>query len=147
MVSGVNTGVPLQGGTVNSPGQERQSANTYFDIGSTSNISHRFSVDESPYYLKAFNLTEFGSVIVLMCTDTPAGEIMQQMFVLQFPVALGQQANFLLIDFPGIYRLQIDDSSLGIATVVGGPTALSYWSWGLAAYGAAVQAGGVIIPS
>lgn len=141
MVASVNTGVPFPGGTVNAPGQEQQSGNTFFDARSTSNLSHKFTVHESPIYLKAFGLSGFGNVAVLMVTETATGEVTEQMTILSTPVALTANDNFLIIDFPGVYRLQIDDSDLGTAIVVGGTTALSYWSWGLAAYGAAIAAG------
>ncbi len=147
MPAAVNTGVPLPGGTVNAPGQERQPQNTYFDSQSTSIISHTFSVDESPYYIKAFGLGDASFVQVLMCTNTRVGEIQEPMQINGAIVALIKGNNFLLIDFPGIYRLQILEGDLGNVTVVGGPTALSYWSWGLKAFGAAVPDGGVVIPS
>lgn len=137
MVSQVNTGVPFPGGAVNAPGQEQQSHNTFFDALSISTISHILEVSESPYYIKAFGLGDASVVSILMCTKTTTGELQEPLRINAAFVGLLKTNNVLVIDLPGIYRLQIEDSDLGVVTVVGGPTALSYWSWGLKAFGAA----------
>lgn len=144
MVSAVNTGVPLPGGTVNSPGQEQQSANTFFDIHSTEAISHPFDVHESPVLISAYDLdTESGLIMVLKCTMTPNGEIMNILYLNGRGVGLVATNNTLLIDLPGRYRLQcINAGALGSFTVVGQLTALSYWSWGLVAYANAIDQSG-----
>lgn len=142
MVASVNTGVPFPGGTVNAPGQEQQSGNTFFNSGSTSVLSHAFSVDEVPYYIKAFGLGDASVVELLMITKTATGELQEQMRINGAFVGLLQTNNTLLIDMPGLYRLQISSQDLGVVTVVGGPTALSFFSWGLKAFGAAFTGDG-----
>lgn len=130
MVGRVNTGVPLPGGVLNAPGDERQSQNTFFNAQSISNLSHRFSVDESPYYIKAFGLGDVDSLSVLMVTDTPTGELTELFRLNGTFVGLLSTNNCLVIDIPGVYRLLLN-TGLGTVTVVGGTTAMSYWSWGL----------------
>ena len=140
MPAAVNTGVPLQGGTVNAPGYEQQSANTFFTIADTSGISHSFSVDETPYYIKAFGLGNAALVSVLMITKTPTGELQEQLSLNGNPVGLIKFNNCLVLDIPGMYRLQLIGGGNNV-TVVGGPTNLSYWSWGLRGYAEATDVG------
>lgn len=134
MVAAVNTGVPFPGGVVNAPGQEQQSPNTFFNTLSTSNLSHIFSVDESPYYLKAFELDEGATIQVWMVTKgANNSDITQPMFLGGVEIKLTPENNCLVIDIPGRYQLNFT-GSFGAMVCVGGLTALSYWSWGLKAY-------------
>ena len=135
MVTRVNTGVPVPGGALNAPGAERQKQNTLFSALSTSELSHRISVDESPVYIKAFGLANLETVEVMMVTDTDTGEVQDAMSVNGRPVALYNFGNFIVLDIPGIYRLLLSSSGLGRVIVVMGYTSLSYDSWGLKAYG------------
>ena len=132
MPAAVNTGVPLQGGTVNAPGYEQQSANTFFDSQSTSGISHLIDITEIPYYIKAFGLDDAGFVQVVKCTKTPTGELQEDLQLGGVFVALIKANTMLVIDIPGLYRLKT--ASVGTVTVVGGPTNMSYNSFGLKAF-------------
>ena len=140
MVSRVNTGVPFPGGAVNVPGYEQQSANTFFGPTSTSLISHQFSVDESPYYIKAFGLGDSGFIELVMVTKTPTTDYSEQMRLNGNAVHLTEMNNCLVIDIPGVYQLQLS-GGLGSVICVGGPTSLSYWSWGLKAFALSTSGG------
>lgn len=148
MVSALNTGVPLAGGTVNSPGTERQSENLLFGPLSSNLLSHKIVVHESPVVLKAFNLNDTIGVLYLnMVTEQADGELMDLMWINETVVALTSKRNTLVIDLPGVYRLQcLNSGLLGSFTVVSQTTAMSYWSWGLAAYGNAVAVANPIPP-
>lgn len=143
MVSRVNTGAPFQGGTVNAPGQELQDQNTFFTTADTAGISQQcFVVDETPYYIKAFGLGDASVVSVLMITKTKTGEVQEQLSLNGNPVGLIKFNNMLVIDIPGMYRLQLVGGN-NVVTVVGGYTNLSYWSWGLYGYATATTLGGL----
>lgn len=141
MVSAVNTGTPLQGGTVNSPGNEQQSQNTFFNSLSSNTLSHKFIVHESPYLISGYGIDDsIGIVEVVKVTETSSGEILESLHLNGRLVALTFTNNTLLIDLPGTYRLRcLDGGNLGNFTVVGQQTAMSYWSWNLAAYANAVD--------
>jgi len=142
MVARVNTGVPFAGGALNAPGDERQSQNTFFTTADTGGISHVFSVDETPYYIKAFGLGDAALVAVLMVTNTNVGEVTEQLSLNGNPVGLIKFNNALVIDLPGVYRLQLVGGN-NLVTVVGGPTNFSFWSWGLYGYATATDLGGL----
>lgn len=134
MVSAVNTGVPSTGGRVNSPGYEQQGDFTYFGPTSDSVLSHLITVHEVPLLLLAFNLVGSDTVKVFIATQTATGITVSQLVLNTREVELSAQNNALLLDLPGVYRLQISGGSLGTATVVGQETNFSYASYGLAAY-------------
>lgn len=142
MAVSFNTGVPLAGGTVNSPGSEQQSEWTFFDALSSSALSHSFTVHESPVLISGYGIPEDLNVYVIKVTKTKTGEIQEGLSINGRSVALNSLNNVILIDLPGMYRLQVFNSGeIGTFTVVGQQTAMGYWSWGLAAYGNAVDQG------
>src|SRR5674476_1285705 len=107
MVSAVNSGVPSPGGRVNSPGYERQGDFTYFDPASGSVLSHLITVHEVPLLLLAFNLVGLDTVQVFIVTQTATGITTAPLVLNARVVALSVQNNALLLDLPGVYRLEI----------------------------------------
>lgn len=135
-----NTGVPLAGGVVNSPGAQQQADNFFFGPLSTNTISHKFIVHESPYLISAYGLGDVSFVQVnKVYQQQGQTDLVVPLRINGRYVALIEGNEALLIDLPGVYNLQIQESDLGIITVVGQPTALAYWSWGLAAYANALD--------
>lgn len=148
MPSSLNTGVPFAGGTVNSPGYEQQPQNILFGPASTSLVSHKFTVHESPILLRAYGLgTLTGPIYVQIVGEFSNSEVVDLFYINDTVVALTQTRNVLLIDLPGVYRLlSTAEVQLGAFIVTAQTTAMGYFSWGLAAYGNAVAVNNPIPP-
>lgn len=138
MTSAVLTGIALNGGSVNSPGNEIQSYYTFFNQFSTSNLSHKYRIHESPLILRAFGLVDSEvdepTVDILMVTETKTGELQQELFLGGKQVRLTSTNNSLLLDLSGDYRLRLNSNVPGAITVVGHESSLSYWSYGLSTF-------------
>ena len=103
-----------------------QSQLIYFGVGSVSQTSQTFTVDQQPYYLSAYNLGSDDVITVQQVYGQGSGTEVAPFAPVNGAVTLNQNRTKVRIDHPGRYQLlHTGSSSLGTFTVAGGAAVMT----------------------
>jgi hypothetical protein len=93
----------------------------YFGVGSTSQTSQTFTVDQQPFYLSAYNLATGDVITVQQVFGQGSGTEVASFAPVNGAVVLTSTRTKVRIDHPGRYQLlHSGPSALGTFTVAGG---------------------------
>lgn len=98
----------------------------FFGVGSTSQTSQTFPVDQQPFYLSAYNLGSDDVITVQQVYGQGSGTEVASFAPVNGAVTLNQKRTKVRIDHPGRYQLlHTGSSSLGTFTVAGGAAVMT----------------------
>lgn len=113
-----------------SPGaDELRDNNVFFDPDSTSLVSHTLTVNDRPYVVRAFGLTN-AAIEVLIVSGTGSGTVDEPMYLNGTAITLSSTNNVLVLDITGRYRFRLS-GQLGEVTLVGHESDVPCFSYGL----------------
>lgn len=103
-----------------------QKQHVYFGVGSASQTSQTFTVDQQPFYLSAYNLGSDDVITVQQVYGQGSGTEVASFAPVNGAVTLSQSRTKARIDHPGRYQLLHSGSSaLGTFTVAGGAAVMT----------------------
>jgi Chaperone of endosialidase len=98
----------------------------FFGVGSSSQTSQTFTVDQQPFYLSAYNLGSDDVITVQQVYGQGSGTEVASFAPVNGAVTLNQSRTKVRIDHPGRYQLLHSGSSaLGTFTVAGGAAVMT----------------------
>lgn len=98
----------------------------FFGVGSASQTSQTFTVDQQPFYLSAYNLGSTDVITVQQVFGQGSGTEVASFAPVNGAVTLNQNRTKVRIDHPGRYQLlHTGSSALGTFTVAGGAAVMT----------------------
>lgn len=98
----------------------------FFGVGSASQTSQTFTVDQQPFYLSAYNLGSTDVITVQQVFGQGSGTEVASFAPVNGTVTLNQNRTKVRIDHPGRYQLlHTGSSALGTFTVAGGAAVMT----------------------